>query len=125
MSEDQINRAMHQLEIARFEILSEPYPFGLNLFMRSALLKQHGGNPESGLMTYSLFKEIRDTLTEAIRHKGSSVDQYVQVSGRPGSYVKHHKVYDRQGKACLRCRGPIKRISLGGRGTYFCPKCQK
>jgi len=72
-----------------------------------------------------LFKEIRDTLTEAIRHRGSSVDQYVQVSGRPGSYVKYHKVYDRHRKPCLRCGGPIKRISLGGRGTYFCPKCQK
>ncbi|MBL7070349.1 MAG: bifunctional DNA-formamidopyrimidine glycosylase/DNA-(apurinic or apyrimidinic site) lyase [Candidatus Omnitrophica bacterium] len=72
-----------------------------------------------------LFKEIQDTLTEAIRHKGSSVDQYVQVNGRSGSYVKYHKVYARRGKACLRCGGPIKRISLGGRGTYFCPKCQK
>ena len=71
-----------------------------------------------------LFKEIKDTLNEAIHYKGSSVDQYVQLSGTPGDYVKYHKVYDRQGKPCLVCKTAIKRISLGGRGTYFCPKCQ-
>jgi formamidopyrimidine-DNA glycosylase len=72
-----------------------------------------------------LFKEIKDTLQEAIRYKGSSVDQYVQLSGMPGEYVKYHKVYDREGKPCLICKTPIKRITLGGRGTYFCPKCQR
>lgn len=72
-----------------------------------------------------LFKEIKDTLSEAIKHKGSSIDQYIQVNGRPGGYVRYHKVYDRQGKPCLSCKTLIKRVSLGGRGTYFCPKCQK
>jgi len=72
-----------------------------------------------------LFKQIKDTLLEAIKYKGSSVDQYVQLSGNPGDYVKHHKVYDREGKPCLVCKTKIKRIALGGRGTYFCPKCQR
>ncbi len=72
-----------------------------------------------------LFKEIKETLSEAIKNKGSSVDQYVQLSGRPGDYAKYHKVYDREGKPCVVCKTPIKRIALGGRGTYFCPKCQK
>lgn len=73
----------------------------------------------------NLFKEIKDTLKEAIEYKGSSVDQYVQLSGKPGGYVKYHKVYDREGKPCIVCKAPIKRIALGGRGTYFCPKCQR
>jgi formamidopyrimidine-DNA glycosylase len=73
----------------------------------------------------ALFKEIKDTLREAVEHKGSSLDQYVQLSGSPGDYVKYHKVYGREGKPCLVCKTAIKRISLGGRGTYFCPKCQK
>jgi formamidopyrimidine-DNA glycosylase len=72
-----------------------------------------------------LFQEIKDTLLEAIKYKGSSVDQYVQLSGKPGDYVRYHKVYDREGKPCIVCKTPIKRINLGGRGTYFCPKCQK
>jgi len=73
----------------------------------------------------SLLKEIKDTLSEAIHYKGSSVDQYVQLSGGPGSYAKYHKVYDRENKPCLVCKTPIKRIALAGRGTYFCPRCQK
>ncbi len=72
-----------------------------------------------------LFKEIKNTLLEAIEHKGSSVDQYVQLSGEPGGYIRYLKVYDREGKPCLVCKSLIKRIELGGRGTYFCPKCQK
>jgi formamidopyrimidine-DNA glycosylase len=73
----------------------------------------------------ALFKEIKSTLEEAIHYKGSSVDQYVQLSGEPGDYAKYHKVYDRQGEPCVVCKTAIKRIALGGRGTYFCPKCQK
>ena len=72
-----------------------------------------------------LFQQIKAVLEEAIKYKGSSVDQYVQLSGQPGDYANYHKVYDRQGKPCLDCKTPIKRIDLGGRGTYFCPKCQR
>jgi formamidopyrimidine-DNA glycosylase len=101
-----------------------------NLYAAEALFKAriHPERPASSLSEKekeSLFKEIKDTLSEAIKYKGSSVDQYVQLSGKPGDYVKYHKVYDRQGKPCLVCKTPIKRISLAGRGTYFCPKCQK
>jgi len=101
-----------------------------NLYVAEALFraKIHPERPASSLSDKEkglLFKEIKDTLTEAILHKGSSVDQYVQVSGQPGDYVKYHKVYDRKDKPCLVCKTPIQRTALGGRGTYFCPKCQK
>jgi len=101
-----------------------------NLYAAEALFRA-SLNPERPASSLSdkekedLFKEIKDTLHEAIEHKGSSVDQYVQLSGRPGGYVKYHKVYDREGKPCLVCKTKIKRTSLGGRGTYFCPKCQR
>lgn len=72
-----------------------------------------------------LFKKIKEVLRKAISHKGSTLDQYVQLSGKPGGYVKYHKVYNRKGSPCVVCRTPIKRITLGGRGTYFCPKCQR
>ena len=66
-----------------------------------------------------IFEEMKATLREAIEHKGSSVDQYVRLSGEPGDYVKKHKVYGRDGKPCSVCASPIKRISLAGRGTYL------
>ena len=100
-----------------------------NLYAAEALFraKIHPERPAASLSdreTKILFKEIKNTLSEAIHYKGSSVDQYVQLSGRPGDYMKYHKVYGREGKPCLVCKALIKRISLGGRGTYFCPKCQ-
>ncbi|MBU1125103.1 MAG: DNA-formamidopyrimidine glycosylase [Candidatus Omnitrophica bacterium] len=72
-----------------------------------------------------LFKEMVATLREAILHQGSSVDNYVRLDGTPGGYVDFHQVYARAGKPCRVCKTKVKRISLGGRGTYFCPRCQK
>jgi len=101
-----------------------------NLYAAEALFraKIHPERPAQSLLDKekeTLYQELRETLKEAIRHKGSSVDQYVQLSGKPGDYVKYHKVYDRKGQPCLVCKTPIQRLKLGGRGTYFCPKCQK
>jgi len=101
-----------------------------NLYANEALFRA-GIDPRrpaislSAKETAKLFTEIKKTLTEAIHYKGSSIDQYVQVTGKPGNYVKFHKVYDREGEKCYKCKGKVKRISLGNRGTYFCPCCQK
>ncbi|MFH1577667.1 MAG: DNA-formamidopyrimidine glycosylase [Candidatus Omnitrophota bacterium] len=73
----------------------------------------------------ALFKQVILVLERAIKCKGSSVDQYVQVSGKPGGYAKYHKVYGRKGKPCFVCKTPIARTALAGRGTYFCVKCQR
>lgn len=54
-----VENAIHQLELYRSEITGDHAPFGLSLFMRSALLKQHGGAPENGLKIHSLFDELR------------------------------------------------------------------
>lgn len=59
ISLDLFENAMHQLEFYRSEITGDGSPFGLSLFMRSALLKQHGGDPTSGLHIHTLFDEIR------------------------------------------------------------------
>lgn len=101
-----------------------------NLYAAEALFRAriYPERPSSSLSDKekeALLKEIKDTLTEAIKYKGSSIDQYVQLSGEQGGYVKFHKVYGREGKPCPVCKSTIKRIALGGRGTYFCPKCQK
>ena len=101
-----------------------------NLYAAEALFRSRI-NPERPAAALSdkekaiLLQEIKDTLAEAIKYKGSSIDQYVQLSGEPGDYVLRHKVYGREGKPCLVCKTPVKRTSLAGRGTYFCPKCQK
>jgi formamidopyrimidine-DNA glycosylase len=77
-------------------------------------------------------KEISDLyhcllkiLEAAIQKKGSSVDAYLTIYGKEGEYVPLLKVYGRGGEKCLRCGATLKEIRLGGRGTVYCPKCQK
>jgi formamidopyrimidine-DNA glycosylase len=72
-----------------------------------------------------LLAQIKEVLQEAIKSGGSSIDNYVRLSGEKGDYVRHHRVYAREGKPCFICKTPIKRTVLGGRGTFFCPRCQK
>jgi formamidopyrimidine-DNA glycosylase len=72
-----------------------------------------------------LFEEIKRVLRQAIKHGGSSVDDYVRLSGERGNFSKCHQVYGRENKPCPVCKSSITRVSLSGRGTYFCAKCQK
>ena len=59
-----IEAALHQLEFARTEIVGDHSPFGLTLFMRSALAKQHGCPPENALLIHSLFEKLRKKLED-------------------------------------------------------------
>lgn len=72
-----------------------------------------------------LFNAINEVLKEGIERGGASDNSYRNLFGGKGEYQKFFKVYGRTGKPCLRCQTPIVRVSLGGRGTFFCPKCQK
>jgi len=68
---------------------------------------------------------LASVLKEAIKEKGSSLDTYRQINGKKGGYKPFLKVYDRENEPCFKCGSPIKREVIGGRGTYFCPRCQK
>ncbi len=61
---EQIEASLHQLEFQRKEIGAEGVPFGLTLFMRAALIKQHGSEPENALLVHTLFSELRDRLAD-------------------------------------------------------------
>ena len=67
---------------------------------------------------------LKTVLEHAIRLGGSSVSDYVDAEGVRGFFQLEHCVYLRTGLPCKRCKTPIKRIVLAGRGTHFCPKCQ-
>jgi formamidopyrimidine-DNA glycosylase len=71
-----------------------------------------------------LFGKVRDVLAEAIRLRGSSVSDYVDAEGQPGEFQLRHRVYQREGKKCFRCRTLIRRVIVAGRSSYFCPRCQ-
>ncbi len=72
-----------------------------------------------------LHKSIIDVLKTGIEHNGASVSNYRLPDGTQGMAHTQFKVAHRRGATCLVCESPITRISLQGRGTYFCPSCQK
>ncbi len=55
---------------------------------------------------------------------GSSEMAFRHLDGREGSFQEHFQVKRRKTKPCFVCGMPIEKIMVGGRGTYFCPKCQ-
>ena len=71
-----------------------------------------------------LSRAIKTTLRRAIRHRGSTLRDYRDADGEAGGFQRLHRVYDRAGEPCARCRGAIERIVLGGRSTHFCPCCK-
>lgn len=72
-----------------------------------------------------LFSGLKKILTSAVKLRGTSADDYLDIHGHRGSYAQRLKVYRRKGKKCLRCGTALKEIRLGGRGTTYCPGCQK
>jgi formamidopyrimidine-DNA glycosylase len=72
-----------------------------------------------------LYTAIPEVLKEAIRLGGSSVSNYVDADGEEGFFQLQHRVYGREGKPCLVCKSPIKRVVISGRSSHYCPKCQK
>lgn len=63
-SKEEIEASMHQLEFQRTEIGAEGVPFGLSLFFRSALIQQHGCEPEMGLLIHTLFSDLRSRVQD-------------------------------------------------------------
>ncbi len=74
-----------------------------------------------------LRKAIIKVLKEGIKYKGSSAadEAYIQPTGEKGSYQDHFRVYQRQKQKCRKCGSLIKKIKIGNRGTFYCPRCQR
>jgi formamidopyrimidine-DNA glycosylase len=71
-----------------------------------------------------LHAALKKVLQEAIRAGGSSISDYVDANGDEGYFQLRHRVYGREGKPCLVCKTPIKRIVIAGRSSHYCPRCQ-
>lgn len=74
-----------------------------------------------------LHKCLKQVINRGIKFGGSTAsdENYVNAFGESGRYQTKFLVYEQQGEKCRRCGGVIKKIKLGGRGTYYCPNCQK
>lgn len=72
-----------------------------------------------------LYHAIMSVLQKGIEEGGASEMNYVNALGEEGGYQHHFQVYGRKNKPCFICDAKIEKIKLAGRGTYFCPHCQK
>ncbi len=72
-----------------------------------------------------MVEESRKIITKATEMGGTTIRSYTSSLGVYGSYQSELKVQSRDKEKCLVCGSDIKKIRVGGRGTYFCPKCQK
>ena len=64
-------------------------------------------------------------MKKSFKYGGASELNFVNALGQEGEYQRHSFVYGKKGKPCPNCGESIKKIYLGGRGTFFCEKCQK
>jgi len=72
-----------------------------------------------------LTKEINKLIKKAIAYRGTTFNNYVDSRGQKGNFSQFLKVYGRRQENCLVCGHEIVRIKLAGRGTHYCPNCQK
>lgn len=72
-----------------------------------------------------LARAIKATLTMALKAGGTTLRDYIGADGNPGYFRQKLYVYERAGKPCRVCGGPIRQFTQNARSTYWCPTCQK
>ncbi len=76
-----------------------------------------------------LLERVVKVLDEGIKYGGATAmdGKFVNLDGLGGTYQDHFRVYQREGEECLRenCDGVVEKTMIGGRGTFYCPVCQK
>jgi formamidopyrimidine-DNA glycosylase len=77
------------------------------------------------LRAIELHEAIRNVLAEAIEREGTTFRDYQMVNGESGRNASFLVAYGRSGQPCPRCGTAMRRIELGGRGTTYCPHCQR
>jgi formamidopyrimidine-DNA glycosylase len=73
-----------------------------------------------------LFRALVETLHDAVKHRGTTVDDYpfVDLYGKPGDHQDELKVFGREGEPCRRCRAPVAKARFANKPVYFCEACQ-
>jgi formamidopyrimidine-DNA glycosylase len=73
----------------------------------------------------ALHRGIRAALKAGIARQGATLRDYRTPDGGTGAMQHEFKVYGREGEPCDRCGTPIEKIRAAGRGTWYCPACQR
>jgi formamidopyrimidine-DNA glycosylase len=100
-----------------------------NIYADEALFRAgiHPLRP-AGRLAAADWRRVRDGIEDALRAgidaKGASIDDFRHIDGARGSFQDRFLVHRREGEPCPRCGRAIRKIVVGGRGTYVCERCQ-
>lgn len=82
----------------------------------------------AGALTLGQWRTLKGTIETALRAgidaKGASIDDFRHVDGARGTFQDSFLVHTRAGEPCPTCGHPIRKLVVGGRGTYVCERCQ-
>lgn len=100
-----------------------------NIYADEALFaaRIHPGTPANQISAAAvarLYRAMKRIFKQAIATGGSSISDYRDSEGQLGQFQTKHKVYQKTGKNCPRCRAKIQRLIFAGRSTHICPACQ-
>ena len=104
---------------------------GIGNIYASEILFQAGLKPERKICRLTkkhwveVVKSCHYVLEKAIKSGGTTISDFVNESGKNGYFQLELQAYGKQGEPCSCCAAPIKKITMAGRSTFFCPKCQK
>lgn len=105
---------------------------GIGPVYADEILYQSGLRPDrevSSLSTQEIrrfYRAVVETLHEAAKHRGVTTadGQYLDLAGKPGNWTDELQVFERDGKACRRCRSVVSKVRMGGKPVYLCEACQ-
>ncbi|MDQ0086979.1 formamidopyrimidine-DNA glycosylase [Paenibacillus anaericanus] len=112
-------------------LLNQEYVVGLgNIYVDEALFRAgiHPEVPANELSTDQLdllYVAILTTLREAVEAGGSSIKSFVNGQGEMGMFQHSFQIYGRKDEPCVKCGHAVEKTVVGGRGTHFCPNCQR
>ena len=75
--------------------------------------------------TARLLQAVQHTLARALELGGTTLRDFKDAHGMSGEFQHQAQVYDREAQPCSSCGTKIRRVLMGQRSTYFCPKCQR
>lgn len=123
--------ASHRSKSIRNILLDQKLVAGVGNIYAAEILFRAGVSPQRSGFNIEpdeferIARETREVLSAAIVKGGSSINDYLQVSGQQGEMQNYFQVYGRQGSECPRCGDTILKMKDGGRGSFYCPGCQK
>lgn len=120
-----------QNSVIKLALMDQKYLVGLGNIYADEALFAAGVKPTRRVKTLNsteirkIWQAAPRVLKLAIKHRGTSVSDYLDGAGKEGNFIKYLQVYGRAGGKCRRCGGMVRKTRLGGRGTHWCDGCQK